>query len=76
MTKLLQQVFEMASELPEEQQDRLAHILMEELDSDRKWDELFSRPESEELLDRLADEALTEHRAGLTQPLSAWNRRR
>ena len=66
----------MASELSEEQQDRLAHILLEELESDRKWDELFSRPESKDFLERLSDEALAEHRAGLTQPLSAWSRRR
>ena len=28
---------------------------------------LFSRPESEDLLERLADEALTAHRSGRTQ---------
>ena len=31
--------------------------------------ELFSRPESEDLLERPADEALAEHRAGRTRPL-------
>ena len=74
MTELLQQAFKMASELPEEHQDRLARILMEELESDRIWDELFSRPESEALLDRLADETLADYRAGLTEPLDLLRR--
>ena len=54
MTKLLQQAFERASELPEMEQDRLARFLLAELESERQWDELFSRPESEDLLERLA----------------------
>ena len=33
----------------------------------RRWAELFTRPESEDLLEGLADEALTEHRAGRTR---------
>ena len=70
MTKLLQQAFERASELPETEQDKFARFLLAELDSDRRWDELFSSPESEDLLERLADEALSEHRAGRTQPLT------
>ena len=76
MTKLLQQAFNVASELPEEQQDMVAQVLLDEMESERKWDELFSRPESEEPLNRMAEETLAEHRAGLTQPLSDWNRRR
>ena len=70
MTKLLQQAFERASELPEEEQDKFARFLLAELESERQWAGLFSRPESEELLERLADEALAAHRAGLTQPLN------
>ena len=31
---------------------------------------LFIRPESEDLLERLADEALTSHRSGRTQPFN------
>ncbi len=71
MNQILQQVFERASELPEEEQDRFARFLLSELDSERLWAELFSRPESEEMLERLADEALAAHRAGLTEPLDA-----
>lgn len=70
MTKLLQQAFERAAELPQEDQDKFARFLLAELESDRQWAELFSRPESEDLLERLADEAVAAHRAGLTRPLN------
>jgi len=43
--------------------------VLAELDSEQRWAELFNRPESEDLLERLADEALAAHRAGRTQPL-------
>ena len=68
MTKLLQQAFERASELPQEEQDRFARFLLAELESEQQWAELFSRPESEDLLNRLA-EKVAAHRAGLTRPL-------
>ena len=69
MTWLLQQAFKRAAELPQEEQDKFSRFLLAELESERQWAELFSRPESKELLERLADEALATHRAGLTQPL-------
>ena len=70
MTRLLQEAFERAAELPQVEQDRLARFLLAKLESERQWAELFASPESEDLLERLADEALSEHRAGLTQPLT------
>ena len=70
MTTLLQQAFERVSKLPETEQDKLARFLLAEMESERQWIEAFARPESEELLGRLADEALLEHRAGQTRPLS------
>ncbi len=70
MNQLLQQAFERASELPDEEQDRFARFLLAELESEGQWAEMFARPESEDLLERLADEALSEHRAGRTYPLS------
>ena len=70
MNQLLQEAFERASELPEEEQGRFARFLLAELESERQWAALFARPESEEMLDRLAGEALSEHRAGRTRPLS------
>ena len=68
MTQLLQKAFERAAELSQEEQDKLARFLLAELESEQQWAELFSRSESEDLLERLADEALAAHRAGRTQP--------
>ena len=70
MTQLLQQAFEKASNLPQEEQDNFARFLLVELESERQWAGLFARPESEDLLERLADEAVSEHCAGRTQPLA------
>ena len=70
MNQLLQEAFEKAAELPQAEQDRFARFLLAELESEGRWAELFARPESEDLLERLADEAVAEHRAGRTRPLS------
>ena len=69
MNQLLQEAFNRAADLPSEEQDRFARFLLSELEADRKWDQLFDRPESDELLSRLASEALTAHRTGATTPL-------
>jgi hypothetical protein len=68
MTKLLTDAFEKVSQLPEDDQDAIAEWLLEELQSERSWDQLFERSADE--LGALASEALAEHRAGLTRPLS------
>jgi hypothetical protein len=67
MTKLLQEAFRKASELPETEQDSLAKWLLEELESEREWDRLFA--ESPDVLDRLAREALNAHKQGKTKPM-------
>jgi hypothetical protein len=67
MTKALKKAFEAASKLPEVEQDALAAAILEELESERRWDELFQR--SADTLSKLAKEALTEDRAGRTRPL-------
>jgi hypothetical protein len=54
-------------QLPEHEQEAIASIILREIESEQRWDELFSRPESAELLSRLADEALAERRAGRTR---------
>ncbi len=67
MTKLLEKAFEEAAKLPEDAQDSLAKFLMEELASERRWDQLFA--ESADVLSELADQALAEHAAGRTTEL-------
>ena len=69
MNQLLKEAFEEAAQLPEEEQDKFARFLIAELESERQWAELLARPESEDLLTRLADQALAEHAAEKTVPL-------
>lgn len=67
MTKLLEKAFKEASKLPVVDQNALAKWVLEELESEKKWELMFA--ESEDVLDKLADEALTEHKKGKTKPL-------
>lgn len=67
MTKLLQKAFDEARKLPDQEQDAIASWMLAEIQSERRWDEAFAS--SGDLLSRLADEALEEHKAGLTQAL-------
>ncbi len=69
MNQYLKRTFQKASQLPEAEQTRFARFLLAELEANRQWQALFSHPESEDLLERLADEAVSDHRAGLTSPL-------
>ena len=70
MNQLLKEAFEKAAQLPEEDQDKFARFLIAELESEQRWAEIFARPESDDLLTCLADEALADHRAGKTTPLN------
>ncbi|HKS22585.1 MAG TPA: hypothetical protein VJZ76_07295 [Thermoanaerobaculia bacterium] len=67
MGRLLDRVMAEAAKLPEEEQEAFAAFMLAELESERRWDELFAR--SQDLLSRMADEARREYRAGLTEPL-------
>jgi hypothetical protein len=67
MTKLLEKAFREASKLPEVEQNALAKWLLDELHSEAKWERAFA--ESEDVLEKLADEALEEKRKGKTTPL-------
>lgn len=67
MGKLLERVVAEASKLTEEEQDAFAAFMLAELESERRWDDLFSR--SQDLLASMAEEARQEYRAGLTEPL-------
>jgi hypothetical protein len=71
MGKLLEKVIAEASKLPEQEQEAFAAWALAELESERRWDDLFSR--SQDLLARMAEEARREYRAGLTEPLDPEN---
>jgi hypothetical protein len=68
MTKLLEQAFKKASELTEAEQNIIARWVPEELESEKKWDKAFAA--SQDLLGKLADEALNDYAKGKTKPLS------
>ncbi len=67
MTKLLEKAFEEASVLPELEQNALAHWLIDEIIVEKKWERSFA--ESEDVLDRLANEALEDYSDGKTRLL-------
>lgn len=67
MTDLLEKAFREAAKLSPDEQDRLASIILAELESEKRWDETFT--DSQELLAKLAKEAEAEYEAGRTDPL-------
>ena len=67
MTELLQKVIDEVSQLPPDEQETFAAWMLEELRSEQRWNELFAR--SQDMLARMADDALAEHKAGKTLPL-------
>ena len=67
MTKALEEAFRQASKLPSPEQDALAAAIQAEIEAEAEWRTMLSN--SQDALGRLADEALSEHKAGRTQPL-------
>ena len=67
MTSRLEKALAEVAKLPEAEQDALAQWILEQLESDRLWDESFAG--TQDVLAQWADEALAEHRAGKTRPL-------
>ena len=67
MTRLLDEAFAAAAALPEAEQNALASALLSELASEQAIDAaIAARPD---VLARLSDEAMAEHRAGRTEAL-------
>lgn len=67
MTSMLEKALNEASKLPDIEQNALARWVLEEIESDRKWDAIFA--ESEDSLGVLAIEALSEEEQGNTTKL-------
>lgn len=67
MTKLLEQALAKARQLPEAEQDAIARIVLDEIESEQRWDERFAR--SPDKLQKLADEAWSEHEADGSEEL-------
>ena len=67
MTQLLEKVIKKVSEMPASQQDEFASFMLAELESEERWDSLFLS--SQDVLAKMADQALAEFRVGETELL-------
>jgi hypothetical protein len=67
MTRVLEAALVEVAKLPPHEQDALATLLLDEIKSEQRWTDSFSK--SQEMLKSLADEALAEVRAGKVKPL-------
>jgi hypothetical protein len=67
MTQLLQTAYAKIAQLPEADQDAMAALILAELESEERWQQAFEG--SQDMLAKLAAEALAEHHAGKTEPL-------
>jgi hypothetical protein len=67
MTALLEQAISRIQQLPEDEQNAMAEIILAELEDESHWDSAFAK--SHGLLERMAAEAEEEDRAGITREL-------
>ncbi len=67
MTKLLEQAMQRVAQLPEDEQDAVAALVLAELESEGRWDKGFA--ENQDTLAELAAEAAQLDEEGATKPL-------
>ncbi len=67
MTHLLEKAYARVAQLPETELDTIAALILDELEDEAQWNRKFAA--SGDVLSRLAQKALAEHRAGNTLPL-------
>ena len=67
MTHLLKHAFDKAAKMSQTQQDAFARWVLDELDSEKRWNKAFTKSQS--VLAHLADQALKEFAKGKTRPL-------
>ena len=58
MTKLLKNALERASALPDDAQDAIASIILDEIEDEKRWSKSFAN--SQKTIARLADQARAE----------------
>ncbi|MDP2046304.1 MAG: hypothetical protein Q8L00_08850 [Deltaproteobacteria bacterium] len=64
MNTRLEEAFAQAAQLPPDEQEALAALLLDEIASDRLWDQAFTQSQTQ--IAKLADEAVTEFQEGRT----------
>jgi hypothetical protein len=67
VTQLLDKAISEVAKLPASEQDAVAALVLEELASEKRWTMSFAK--SQDLLAKLAEEALAEYASGKTKPL-------
>jgi hypothetical protein len=67
MTQLLDKALSEVAKLPASEQDAVAALVLEELASEKRWSLSFAK--SQDVLAKLAEEALAEYASGQTKPL-------
>ena len=68
MTKLLEDAIAKVRQMPADEQDAIARIVLDEIESERRWEALFAK--SPEKLRGVADRAWAEHEAGRREELA------
>ena len=68
MTEALRRAVELAQQLPDDEQDTIAQIILDEIE-EREWDAIVSKPSVRAALESMAEAALKEHEAGQTRDL-------
>ena len=69
MTSLMKTLIAELQGIPEEKQDEVAAFLLEDLQAEKRWEELFADSRSQRLLSEMAEKARQEHERGETKPL-------
>ncbi len=67
MTQLLKKALKKVSSLPDNEQDEIAKLILDEIEDEKLWQEQFEATQEELLF--LADEALKEAKAGKTKKM-------
>lgn len=67
MNKMLERAIAEVARLPEDEQETIACLMLEEMEAERGWDERFAK--SENKLAELARRAKAQHARGETTPL-------
>ena len=69
MTPLLEQAYSRIAQLSEGEQDSIATLILDEIEDEAQWSQKFAA--SQDLLSRMAAQALAEYREGKTIPLDS-----
>ena len=64
MNTRLEEAFAQAAQLPPDEQEALAAVRLDEIASEKLWDQAFAQSQNQ--IAKLADEALTEFQEGRT----------